>query len=718
MLRARLLRDLPSRKWVAEIPGIMLALNAMVHEPHGFSASMIATGREPALPPDLEGDACASPSLEDPVSYVDMVRQRLALTHQQMTPPPAPVAINPYHEDDLIFVMTTPPERTSKLAPRWKGPFVVKRIPNTYQVTYEDDMVWRTVHVNHVKPAKTPAGGFPVPMTPPEPPVPPPVYLPRNLQWKRPAKPPQPAAPAEGSPQPAAPTAEPTQPAVAPSAATPPPSRPTTRSSANENSPPHSEPRSPATPGRTNENSRLGQPLRRSARLNPTAMCLNSQLQAAPAHSSTASTMARTYPYLLPYRTCLGRLEDPCSFSSIYIEDLYNGQKTYVKHIQQIIDILPKTVDPSSRFTLRAQVTPLGHQRMRDSLRTALWWLLPRDGDFRRASDGIHYYLARQGRRVVLRGGNVTSPLHESRLLWIHDPHPNQPSRVAPRKTAPKKNNDPVPRNNHHTVPRNTNTVNKSDAHARAPLGTIPSSSWYNSNLPLPSGPSPRKNVCEPVPRNNITQREGNVQIRSEDNRSSLPPKRKRDRKHRRERRARERENNRESFIHDAHWANQRSLVPASSSVPVRVTQSVPQAIDPISSMRTAVYPPLESVGNPTANKNSPFQIGLESRRNLGLYKPTAPDPNQDTWAYSPAANSSEIGPPSPTRTSAANSSESRTRTGIVYPLQPRGRRPDVCIEVEASLPEPAALLRSDLRQPESPTRTQEAPANLPRTYR
>ena len=293
MLRARLLRDLPSRKWVVEIPGIMLALNAMVHEPHGFSASMIATGREPSLPPDLEGDACASPSTEDPVTYVDMVRQRLALTHQQMTPPPAPVAINPYHEDDLIFVMTTPPERTSKLAPRWKGPFLVKRVPNAYQVTYEDDMVWRTVHVNHVKPAKTPAGGFPVPVSPPAPPSPPPMYLSRNFTWKKPAKPPQPAAPTEGSPQPAAPVTEPTQPAEAPSAASPPPSRPTTRSSANENSAPRSELRSPATPGRTNENSRLGQPLRRSARLKPTAMCLNSQPQTAPAHSSTASNMAR-----------------------------------------------------------------------------------------------------------------------------------------------------------------------------------------------------------------------------------------------------------------------------------------------------------------------------------------------------------------------------------------------------------------------------------------
>ena len=367
---------------MTEIPGIMLVLNAMVHEPHGFSASMIATGRETTLPPDLEGDVCASPSLEDPVAYVDMVRKRFALTHQQMTPPPAPVAVNPYHEDDLIFVMTTPPERSSKLAPRWKGPFFIKRVPNAYQVTYEDGMVWRTVHINHVKPAKTPVGGFPVPMSPPEPPLPPPVYLPRSYQWKRPAKPPQPAAPAEGQPQPAAPaegqpqpaapTAEPTQPDAAPRAATPPPSRPTTRSSANHNLAPHSEPRSPATPGKTNQNSRSGQPLRCSARLNPTAMCLNSQPQAASAHSRTTSTMARTYPYLLPYRTCLGRLEDPCSFSSLYIEDLYSGQKVYVKHIQQIIDMLPKAVDPSSRFTLRAQVTPLGHQRMRDSLRTAL----------------------------------------------------------------------------------------------------------------------------------------------------------------------------------------------------------------------------------------------------------------------------------------------------------------------------------------------------------
>ena len=381
MLRARLLRDLPSRRWVDEIPGIMLTLNAMVHEPHGFSVSMIATGREPALPPDLEGDACASPSLEDPTAYVDIVKQRLALTHQQMTPPPAPVAINPYHEGDLIFVMTTPPERSSKLAPRWKGPFFIKRVPNAYQITYEDGMVWRTVHINHVKPAKTPAGGFPIPMPAPEPPLPPPVYLPRSFQRKRPAK----------LPQPAAPVAEPTQPAAAPRAATPPPSRPTTRSSAKQNSAPRSEPRSPATPGRTPENSRSGQPLRRSACLNPRACTVQSHPQPAA-------------PQLLKYEQCLGHREGPYSFCSLVLKDLHSGHQEYLGDIQQLVNALPRSLDPGSRLMLKAQVTPPGQKCLPRAMRASLWWLLPSDGEFQSTPSGSQYYLARQGRRVVLRG--------------------------------------------------------------------------------------------------------------------------------------------------------------------------------------------------------------------------------------------------------------------------------------------------------------------------
>ena len=266
----------------------------------------------------------------------------------------------------------------------------------------------------------------------------------------------------------------------------------------------------------------------------------------------------------------------------------------------------------------------------------------------------------------------MTSPLHKSRLMWIHDPHPNQLPCVSHKQAVNTENNELVPRNNEHTVPRNTNAMNNSDARARAPLGVIPSASWYNSSLLLSSVPPPHSSVCNPVPRTNLQRKEETTYVHNSAKSSSLPPKRKRDCKHQRERRARERENKSESFVHDARWANQRSLVPASSSVPVRVTQSDPQGSDPISSMRTAVYLPLESVGNSTANENSPFQIGLKSREFPALYKPAVPDQQQITWTYSSAANSSELGPPSPTRTSAANSSESRTMTGIFYPLQPR----------------------------------------------
>ena len=83
------------------------------------------------------------------------------------------------------------------------------------------------------------------------------------------------------------------------------------------------------------------------------------------------------------------------------------------------------------------------------------------------------------------------------------------------------------------------------------------------------------------------------------------------------------------------------------------------------------------------------------------------------TWANSSAASSARIGPPSPTRNLAATSVGDRTRTGIIYPLQPRSKRPDVCIQVEAALPESAALLRPDHQPP-----TREAPTSLPRTSR
>ena len=117
MLHARLLEGPSAKALVDKVPRIMLTLNAMPHEPHRFSASMIATGRKPTLPPDLTSDASPSPAAEDTAEYVETIQQWLQLTHQQMAAPPTSPTTNPYQIGSLIFALTTPPERTSKLAP-------------------------------------------------------------------------------------------------------------------------------------------------------------------------------------------------------------------------------------------------------------------------------------------------------------------------------------------------------------------------------------------------------------------------------------------------------------------------------------------------------------------------------------------------------------------------------------------------------------------------
>ena len=188
MLRTHLLEGPSAKAWVDKVPGIMLTLNAMPHEPHRFSAYMIATGHEPTLPPDLNMDTNPFPTAEDPAAYVETIQQWLRLTHQQMTTPPTPPTTNPYQVGSLIFAFTTPPERSSKLAPRWKGPYRVCRIPYEYQVVYEDGEVERTIQVNHAKPAKFTAPDLPEPVPPTEAPRPPLGYLPAGLA-RRPAKP-------------------------------------------------------------------------------------------------------------------------------------------------------------------------------------------------------------------------------------------------------------------------------------------------------------------------------------------------------------------------------------------------------------------------------------------------------------------------------------------------------------------------------------------------
>ena len=113
------------------------------------------------------------------------------------------------------------------------------------------------------------------------------------------------------------------------------------------------------------------------------------------------------------------------------LENLRNGKREYLSTIDQLITALPKTEDPASRLALHAHITPAGHPRLHHSMRAALWWLLPSDGEFRRVPHALHYYLACQGRCVVLRGGNVAQPFYESRVNWVIDPAPPASCRLV-----------------------------------------------------------------------------------------------------------------------------------------------------------------------------------------------------------------------------------------------------------------------------------------------
>ena len=265
---------------------------------------MIATGREPTLPPDLTSDASPSPAAEDPAEYVETIRQRLQLTHQQMAAPPTSPTTNPYQIGSLIFALTTPPEHTSKLAPRWKGPYRVCRIPNEYQVVYEDGEVERMIHVNHAKPAKFTAPDFSEPVPPIEEPRPPLRYLPAGFTHK----PSKPCAPPVNRNEAAMPP-----PAVPAVPATPPPA---------------------GTPA--NQNPEPAPPRRRSPRLNPElsqAHAIRSQPPARQLHSSPKSRIAnrpemvRTYPLTVSYDDSMGSRENPLSFASLRLVDLRNSQR-------------------------------------------------------------------------------------------------------------------------------------------------------------------------------------------------------------------------------------------------------------------------------------------------------------------------------------------------------------------------------------------------------
>ena len=254
-------------------------------------------------------------------------------------------------------------------------------------MVYEDGEVERTIHVNHEKPAKFTVPDLLEPVPPPEASRSPLGYLPAGLA--RPRPPPAAATPA-GDPASSS--------AAAPANQQPAPAAP----AENAMQPPATAP--------ANQRPEPVPHPRQSPRLNPEpgqACAIKSPPENPPHHSSKTSRMARTYPLTVSYNECLGSRATPLSFANLRTVDLQNGQGQYLSTIKQLVDALPKTKDPSSRFALQGHIARPGQKHLRRSMRAAIWWLLPSDGIFRRASNSLQYFLTRQGWRVVLWGGDV-----------------------------------------------------------------------------------------------------------------------------------------------------------------------------------------------------------------------------------------------------------------------------------------------------------------------
>ena len=352
--------------------------------------------------------------------------------------------------------------------------------------------------------------------------------------------------------------------------------------------------------------------------------------------------MARTYPLSLGFNQCLGAKEEPFAFSSVCIEDLRNGELEYLTTTEQLVDALPKTEDPASCFALRGHVTAPGHQHLRHSMRAALWWLLPSDGEFRGASHSLQYYLAHHGQRVVLQGGDVTRPFYESRMNWIIDPAP--------------------------------------------PASCRPSSE---------ASPGPTPAIFKPP-----------------SGAPSQPPRRLRSR---RRRRKAARSANRNSASRQADLATPPTRPGNGNSAHWRATQPRSAASDlprmkntPVEHPHSFTSSPLPQPPIPTANQNSRIPSPQDHSEIWGLYKPAQTDPRQDLTATRTRENISVSGLSSPALQpfSGLPARHSMTdpyreardaegeRPGIIYPLLPCAARPDTRLQIDAALPEAAALDR------------------------
>ena len=152
MLRTMLLEK-ERREWSSLIPSIMLYMNSMIQEKTGVSAGEILFGRNPNLPSDISFTSVTSLS-NDREGYVKQLKRDLQDIRQKLgrvLGQEPNQSSNPFSVGEKVIIAVLPHERTDKLMAKWKGPFIVTKIPNRFQIEYTEDGVTRLTHISYVK---------------------------------------------------------------------------------------------------------------------------------------------------------------------------------------------------------------------------------------------------------------------------------------------------------------------------------------------------------------------------------------------------------------------------------------------------------------------------------------------------------------------------------------------------------------------------------------
>ena len=152
MLRTMLLGK-KGRDWSSLLPSVMLYMNSMIQEKTGVSACEILLGHNPNLPSDISYTPVTSLS-NDREGYVKQLKRALRDIRQKLSRvlgQDRDQSNNPFAVGDKVVIAILPHENANKLMAKWKGPFIVTKIPNGFQIEYLDDNITRLTHISYAK---------------------------------------------------------------------------------------------------------------------------------------------------------------------------------------------------------------------------------------------------------------------------------------------------------------------------------------------------------------------------------------------------------------------------------------------------------------------------------------------------------------------------------------------------------------------------------------